>query len=654
MVNPLLPLLELQDKHVKQCRRLKSRRPADGSTDDEFPEKKRKKKRRHRKQADSPSPLCLEGRRILPGARPKSASERLPPIHLPRGFTLPLPDAALQPGAVALITRGTGGVTLAMTTYLLRHDFTPALILKLTEALQAADSNKNRALEKAELLGFMTQLYLATGTTLPSEQDLRKEVEHAFQVYDKDDNERLDLFEVVGFLRVSQLMEVMKKKWRPRVGNEALILQKEVELQKQQQSRVDAAKRHKWEAKLNDSVRRAAGSLEDDQAQGRVLVSVQEEMAFHRTHTTHLECCGRWRQLSTFADERLALLAQYALQNRRQHISAFVGELQAIKQSFTKASMDLVRTCLAATLRNGGGGVSREVQVLFNAVGFDCSLNKVIQQIAETTEAGRDEEILSVLESFATETFSADKWSTVLESFGGPREVEALVVRLEEYYDAKFPQNLNVLGEISDNLGVGMGDLLQLSSTLYRKHAKKYPNNSPSALLVMCLYTCESEHIGKLLRLATGSVESIYKSVNWALREGSESGNAEAHVILQKWIGFISVLSTTKVNSNTVWRERTLYRGLMNLPRPVFDDYISREPGEVMYWPAATSASLSKNLVVTEFTKEGVFFTIDHELCSRTIPVSEHLNSVVQGELAQETGRCPSSIRKASSGVGRS
>ncbi|KAJ9455239.1 hypothetical protein DIPPA_35533 [Diplonema papillatum] len=90
--------------------------------------------------------------------------------------------------------------------------------------------------------------------------------------------------------------------------------------------------------------------------------------------------------------------------------------------------MDLVRTCLAATLRNGGGGVSREVQVLFNAVGFDYPLNKVMQQIAETTEAGRDEEILSVLESFATETFSADKWSTVLESFGGPREVEALVV----------------------------------------------------------------------------------------------------------------------------------------------------------------------------------------------------------------------------------
>ena len=597
MVNPLLPLLELRHKHALKCRRL-LRSPSHS--------KKRKKKRMRSKIIASQ--MQLSGSQVSIGHRSPSGvrSEQV-------SFILPTPLPQCKPGVQMFITGGGKiGVTLEIMTELLRYDFTPALILKLTESFQKSDYNHSWTLERDELVSFMGLLYTATDTPLPDYKFLSEEVDGVFRKHDRDLSDSLDLVEITLYLKHSDLARNMKKTYRPRFCDEQFLQQQEQERENIRVSRRHERKMRKDKLKYVKELQSQIDTMSVSEYTYRVLIestfhSLLVQIAFYRQEESRSRYI-KYQYISTL----VKIFIRYSFENRRGFINDFNNKTEMIKTNIMEQSLGVIQKSMQSALRDGGS-ISKEAEALFKGVGFNCSLSKLVSDIGEAADQGRSDEIIQFLDTIDEGNFSSDKWQDTIHTFQGPREVEALAVRLISYYCDKYPSTLNVLTEVADNLGANLGSIVQLASTMYRRHHKKFPNNSPSALLIMCLYTCEGQHIDTLLKLPPGTAPAIYKDINWALREGPKASNELAQQMLRRWIGFIAVLSTTKVNSKTVWRGKKLYRGLMNLPEDIYSQFMEKEIGEWVYWPAATSASLSGDLVQSEFTKEGtsLVFVID-------------------------------------------
>ena len=520
---------------------------------------------------------------------------------------LPPPPILSKPGVIAMIGAGSKGVTLDLMTELLRRDFSPILITMLTGVFQRADVNHNKSLDRAEMLTFMTSLYAETNTPLPSQELLEEEIDIAFSKFDKDDNELLDLVEIVSFMRVCHLSVCLNKKWRPKLSTEELAIERQKIETKKRQWKEESENRKKQRLTRNKKIAEICESISELES------STRGDMELHEEHALRFIACeaGQSSERSEIHDlyhrASFRMFNTYAVANRRALIAGFIRESEVIKKTLVQESLQLVNTALKLALKEGTIN-DKGVESLFSTVGYKCSLNRLVKDMQDTADDGRQDEINAFLDNFSDgscEAFSGQRWQIRFDTFGTPREIEALAVRLQEYYEEKYPDNLNMLGELTDNLDAKLVDVVYLASTMYRRHKKTFPNNSPSALLVMCLYTCEAEHIEKLLHLPKDTAPAIYKDINRALREGHKSSNHEAQATLRKWIGFIAVLSTTKVNSHSQYKDRPLYRGLMNLPERILMDYLEKEPGEYIYWPAATSASVEKSLVMQEFTKEG-------------------------------------------------
>ena len=554
---------------------------------------------------------------------------------------LPPPDAMAQPGIQRLLLRGggavRGAVTLSTMTELLRRDFSPVLIQTLTGFLQRSDKDHTQSLDKGEMLHFLALLYDHTGTPLPRTGELEREIADAFEKFDKDANEVMDLTEIVSFLRVCHLSMSMNKKWRPKLSAEDLTLKRQLEEERLRRLQEECRRRRQEKERRRKAFREDVTRQVEWEAACRAAIVEDEDFAARRVE---LERAQEAAQFALWADVSKALTVlfyRYAKDNRRALVRDFCRHGERLKTQLVRESLNLVNVALRAALEGKDNHVNRGVEALFSTVGYKCSLNRLVKDMQERCDDGNKDEVEGFLDMFGgdggggsgggsgmgdggsggggglgqlpaelTTSGGFERWAVKLQTFSSPREVEALSIRLQEYYYNKYPDNLNMLGEITENLGARFCDVVYLASALYRRHRRIFPNNSPSAILVMCLYTCEGKHIEKLLQLPEDSAPVIYKDINWALREGHKSSNVEAQETLKRWVGFIAVLSTTKVNATqTAYRNHTLYRGLMNLPETVYLDYMEKEAGEYVYWPAATSASLEKALVVNEFTKEG-------------------------------------------------
>eukprot|EP00755_Sulcionema_specki_P035704 Sspe_Gene.21892::Locus_8245_Transcript_2_2_Confidence_0.667_Length_1554::g.21892::m.21892 len=497
MVNPLLPLLELQAKYAKQ-------QLLEASGD----KPTRRKRSRRRRKERAPRPLVLNGRQLPIHPHTYLGSprhpQRLPPL-LPRA-TSPSPSPCGRPGTTQPLIPGTS-VSLDLMTDLLRYCFTPPLIAKLTEIFQQADSNKDRSLNRDELVGFMKALYLATETELPPVTALQKEVAAVFEKYDSDSSGELDVYEIASFLQTSHLCKAMKGKWKPKVGDHMMLRRRELLQQRLEQARLarmekmqeEEARRRRWETAYNTVVQ--------GESRWRRVIGYQEASDWQVIHWKTEELNHRCKLQRVHLALLIQHLAQMGLESRRILVQDFTKEAMLLKNRLVKESLNMVQR--AIKLKGKVTSVSKEAEMLFGSVGYSCDLNQVLHDMSESSDSGMCDEMECMLEMYVSnecnESFSSDKWSQQLTSFQGPRQVEALAMRLEEYYKAKFPHGLNVLGEIAENLGASFSQVVQLASAMYRRHGRKFPNNSPSALVVMCLYTCEGKHIEGLLQLPEGS-----------------------------------------------------------------------------------------------------------------------------------------------------